>query len=161
MGKGKNSGFLDFLSEKHAFSHFEVKYFNNQKKKIIITLKRTGATASCPGCGMRCSPAGYVRRSVRDLDLIKRCYIEFGQAKIRCRCGYRGVERLDFVGERTPCTRRFAEQFVAFTNATTTRNAAKIFGVDGRMADDIETGYFLEAVDGKRLLGMTQRWRDL
>jgi hypothetical protein len=100
---------------------------------------------------------------VRDLDLIKKCYIEFEQAKIRCKCGYRGVERLEFIGQKTIYTRRFADQFVAFANATTIENAAKIFGICDEAAEEIEKGYYLEAVDGSRPKDIyaTQRWRDL
>lgn len=55
---------------------------------------------------------GYVRR-IRDFYVSGRnCFADFVAYKIRCFCGCRGVEKLNFVDKRMRCTKKF-EEYVA------------------------------------------------
>jgi len=133
MGR-KKKGFSDFLKENYEPEGFIVSRFANLEDGIIISLGRKKRHSVCPSCGKAAGIETLRKKMIRDLDLIKRCYIEFGQAKIRCRCGYRGVERLDFVGRHSRYTRRFEEYAASLANAMSFSDAARICGIDWKTA---------------------------
>ncbi|MEA3487813.1 MAG: transposase family protein [Euryarchaeota archaeon] len=78
---------------------------------ITLFLTCTRKTCDGPECGKRSSfIEDTYTRTIRDLDLgPKQCFIVFDARKIRCRCGYRGVEKLDFVDKYSLHNIRFEE----------------------------------------------------
>src|SRR3989338_7904919 len=69
--------------------------------RILIGLDSRRKCGICPSCGKRCrNVEAEYERTVRDLDLAQRqCYLLFKQKKLRCLCGYRGLEKLAFVSK--------------------------------------------------------------
>jgi transposase len=93
------------------FHGFKLCDLRKDEHGITLVLDRTRMTADCPVCGKRCASIEdtYTRR-IRDLDLgLKQCFLVFDERKIRCRCGYRGVEKLDFVDKYSLYTKRFED----------------------------------------------------
>jgi len=130
----KEKGLYDFIREKYEPEGFVVSGFSNLDNEIIVALGRKKREAICPSCHKAASVEMLRKKLIRDLDLIKKCYIEFEQAKIRCKCGYRGVEKLDFIGKHSRYTRRFEEYAANLANAMSFSDAARICGIDWKSA---------------------------
>ena len=65
---------------------------------IVISLGRSKKKPRCPACGKSCGIESVYSRRVRDFDVAgKPCYLEFSEFKLKCECGHRGMEQLDFV----------------------------------------------------------------
>ena len=81
------------------------------ERRITLFLTCTRKTGDCPDCGKRCSFIEDIyTRTIRDLDMgPKKCFILFDERKIGCGCGYRVVEKLDFVDKYSLHTIRFEE----------------------------------------------------
>lgn len=100
-------------------------------------------TSLCPECKKRCKEieAEY-ERTVRDLDLVqRRCYLVFKEKKIRCSCGYRGVEELDFVTKSRRVTKRMETFIVTLCEETTVKTVAEITGLDWKTIKKIDKDY--------------------
>jgi len=69
------------------------------EKTLYVTLSTKRKTGVCPVCGKRCRNIEMTfGRWIRDRDVSDyKCYILFPERKIKCRCGYRGIEKLEFV----------------------------------------------------------------
>ena len=126
---------------------------------VTLVLDRTRTTADCPICSRRCSSIedAYTRR-IRDLDLgTKQCFLLFAERKIRCRCGYRGVEHLDFVDKYSPYTKRFEAYVSMLCEKMTLTDAASVAEIDWKAAKRIDKKYLsrlvteLEDLHPKRL----------
>ena len=80
---------------------------------IFIFLKMTHKRVKCPACGGRNRLLkDFYKGTVRDLDVgPKDCYITFLENKLKCKCGFRGYEKLDFSRPYSRCTIRF-EKYV-------------------------------------------------
>jgi transposase len=117
---------------------------------ITLVLDRTRMTADCPCCGKRCSSIEdtYTRR-IRDLDLgPKQCFLVFDERKIRCRCGYRGVENLDFVDKYSLYTKRFEDYVSMLCAKMTLTDAASVAEIDWKGAKRIDKKYLSRLVTG-------------
>jgi transposase len=118
--------------------------------RITVVLDHTRATANCPICGRRCSSIEdtYTRR-IRDLDLgPKQCFLVFDERKIRCRCGYRGVEYLDFVDRYSSFTKRFEAFVSVLCEKMTITDAASVAEIDWKAAKRIDMKYLSRLVTG-------------
>jgi transposase len=110
---------------------------------IKIGLKSRRKTGICPSCSKRCSniEAEY-ERTIRDLDMVGRqCYLVFSQKKIRCKCGYRGVEQLDFVAKSRRVTKRMETYIVTLSEMMTLKDTAKITRLDWKTVRLIDYEY--------------------
>lgn len=116
----------------------------------MLVLDRTRTTADCPVCGRRCSSIEETyTRGIRDLDLgPKKCFLVFDERKIRCRCGYRGVEKLDFVDKYSPCTRRFEDYVAALCQRMCLTDVASVVEIDWKAAKRIDKKYLSRLVTG-------------
>ena len=86
---------------------FDISFESNE---VVITLKKRRITGDCPKCERRCRVIESYTRRIRDLDVWgKTCYIELETYHIKCKCGYYGVEELDFLDKYSRYTRRFTE----------------------------------------------------
>jgi transposase len=123
---------------------------SEDKHRVTLVLDRTRATADCPVCGKRCSSIEdtYTRR-IRDLDLgPKQCYLAFTERKIRCRCGYRGVEKLDFVDKYSPYTKRFEDYVSMLCEKMTLTDVASVAEIDWKAVKRIDKKYLSRLVPG-------------
>jgi transposase len=102
------------LKNLYQFKGFKFSRSEIEDDSIIIVLKRTSQTGICPCCDKRCKYIHKRRKhKIRDLDLANsKAYIEFLRYDINCKCGYNGVESLNFCEEYSRYTTRFEEKVV-------------------------------------------------
>jgi len=130
------------------FRGFKLCGLREDKHRVTLVLDRTRVTADCPVCGKRCSSIEdtYTRR-IRDLDLgLKQCFLVFTERKIRCRCGYRGVEKLDFVDKYSPYAKRFEDYVSMLCAKMTLTDAASVAEIDWKAAKRIDKKYLSRLV---------------
>jgi transposase len=103
-----------------------------ENERILLGLKSRRLCGICPSCGKRCrNVETEYERTVRDLDLAgKPCYIEFKQKKIRCKCGYRGLEKLDFVAKSRRVTKRMEAYVVSLCEKMSLKDVARVTGLN-------------------------------
>jgi transposase len=117
---------------------------------ITLVLNCTRRTGDCPICRRRCSSLeDSYRRRIRDLDIgSKKCFIVFDERKIRCRCGYRGVENLGFVDKYSLYTKRFEDYVSLLCAKMTLTDAASVAEIDWKAAKRIDKKYLSRLVPG-------------
>jgi len=123
---------------------------SEDKHRVTLVFDRTRATADCPVCGKRCSSIEdtYTRR-IRDLDLgPKQCFLVFDERKIRCRCGYRGVENLGFVDKYSLYTKRFEDYVSLLCAKMTLTDVASVAEIDWKAVKRIDKKYLSQLVTG-------------
>ena len=118
------------LKENYSFDGFMTEGILNMPNEVRITLRRLERDAICPECGKDVRAEELIRRRVRGLDMIKPCYFEFRQARIRCECGYRGMEKVDFVNRYSRYTKRFEEYVASLSKRLKTIEVARVCGLD-------------------------------
>jgi len=107
---------------------------------ITIGLEQHRRTGTCPKCGRWCSQieAEYLRR-IRDLDLAGcKCYLQFYQKKIRCSCGYRGPEKIHFVGKYNRVSARLAAQVARDCEEASLKEIARRYRLDWKTVKEID-----------------------
>lgn len=133
-----------FLVLRNLFPYegFKLSVLNNGKL-ILLGLKSCRKCGICPACGKHCRTVETeYERTVRDLDLAQRqCYLLFKQKKIRCRCGYRGLEKLDFVSKSRRVTTRMETYIVSLAERMSLTDVAKIVHLDWKTVKDIDREY--------------------
>ena len=105
---------LQLIRGLYSFKGYRLAGFHDLPGRVMAVLRKTGKTGACPKCfrERRRFESAYTRE-IRDLDIVgKRSIIVFPIGVIRCSCGYRGIESLDFVDKHSNYTKRF-EEFVA------------------------------------------------
>lgn len=110
------------------------------EKDIQIGLQHLRKTCSCPICGKWSSniEEDYKRR-IRDLDLAeRRCYLHFKQRKIRCKCGYRGMEKLDFVAKYDRVTTRLAARVAVDCEEASLKEVARRYKLNWKTIKEID-----------------------
>ena len=133
----KKEEISSFFEQSFGFKEFAFQDFLNLDDETVVRLARKSKRGKCLRCGREGVAENFRMRRIRDLDLIKRCYIEFEQAKVRCRCGYRGVERLDFLGKHSMYTLRFEEFVGRLTEIMSLSDAASICGINWKTAQKL------------------------
>jgi transposase len=121
---------------------------NDDERGITLFLTCTRKTGDCPECGKRCTfIEDTYTRTIRDLDLgPKKCFIVFDERKIRCRCGYRGVEKLTFVDKYSLHTIRFEEYVSTLGPKMNLTDVADVAGIDWKTAKRIDKKYLSRLV---------------
>lgn len=111
-----------------------------ENEYILIGLKSRRLCGICPICGKRCrNVETEYERTVRDLDLTgKPCYIEFKQKKLRCKCGYRGLEELDFVAKSRRVTKRMETYIVSLCDKMSLKDVSRITGLNWKTVRAID-----------------------
>ncbi|PIY60066.1 ISL3 family transposase [Candidatus Woesearchaeota archaeon CG_4_10_14_0_8_um_filter_47_5] len=110
---------------------------------ILIGLKSRRKCGICPTCGKHCrNVETEYERTVRDLDLAQRqCYLLFKQKKLRCSCGYRGLEKLDFVSKSRRVTTRMETYVVSLAEKMSLKEVAEIVRLDWKTIKNINREY--------------------
>lgn len=122
----------------------------DDEQGITLFLTCTRKTGDCPECSKRCSfIEDTYTRTIRDLDLgPKKCFIVFDERKIRCGCGYRGVEKLDFVDKYSLHTIRFEEYVSTLCPKMNLTDAADVAKINWKTAKRIDKKYLSRLVTG-------------
>lgn len=136
------------LKEKYSFEGFTTDKVANLDEMVLVSLDRNSRSGFCPECGRQIRAEELIRRKVRGLDLIKPCYIEFLQARIRCKCGYRGMEKIDFAERYSRYTKRFEEHVALLSKRLKISDIADLYGLDLKTVKNIQVGYFRSKKDG-------------
>lgn len=128
------------LKEKYNFDKYKFVESYIQNNSILIELRRVKKTSKCPECGRNCRKIIRVyKREIRDLDIVdSKCYIEYEYNIIKCRCGYKGVEELDFVDKHCRCTKRFEEKIVCLCKVMTIKDVAKEMRINWHTVKNID-----------------------
>lgn len=136
-----------FVKEQFCFKGFALASFNDLPEEVIVILKRTGKTATCPTCKrQRQHIECLYKREVRDIDFRKKCIIIFPQAKIKCTCGYRGIEQLDFVDKHSLCTKRLEEYVFLLCKNMSIKDAAQLCKLNWKTVKNIDKKHLRQLV---------------
>lgn len=130
------------LKNLFPFKGYKVCVFENGKY-ILLGLKSRRKCGICPSCDKRASNLETeYERTVRDLDLGERqCYLRFFQKKIRCKCGYRGLEKLDFVAKSRRVTKRMETYIVSLCEKMSLKEAAEVTNLNWKTVKSIDHEY--------------------
>lgn len=110
-----------------------------ESNNLVISLKKKRITGDCPKCERRCRVIEVYPRVVRDLDAWgKTCYIKLETCHIKCKCGYYGIEKLDFLSKYSRYTLRFTEYVAMLCKEMTIKSAAKIAKIDWKTTKNID-----------------------
>lgn len=117
---------------------------------FTFTFESTRKTGDCPACGRRSSVIEAVyTRCVRDLDAWScKTFINFPERKIRCKCGFRGFEKIDFVDSYSRCTRRFEEYVFRLCKLMTLTDVSKFLELDWTTVKNIDKKYLSQLTVG-------------
>ena len=134
MKRGKEA-----LKELYNFEGFSFREIS-KKISVIINMRKKGKTGICPVCKKkRRKVIGVRRRKVRDVNFgNQKCYITFEAYRIKCRCGYRSMEKLKFVLPNEMITERFAEHIFHLCEKMTLADVAETAMIDWRTAKRID-----------------------
>ncbi len=129
---------------KNLFPYKGYKFFVLENGNcILIGLESRRICGRCPCCNKRCRDVeAEYERTVRDLDLAHReCFLRFRQKKIRCSCGYRGLEHLDFVAKSRRVTKRMETYIVSLCEKMSLKEAAQVVHLDWKTIKQIDRDY--------------------
>lgn len=110
---------------------------------VRIGLNSSRKTGKCPKCKKRSKVVETeYERIIRDVDLAQRkCYLRFKEKKVRCSCGYRGMEELDFVSKSRRVTKRMEAFVVTLCKETTIKTTSDITKLDWKTVKEIDKEY--------------------
>ena len=113
-------------------------FLTNQELRIF--LRKTGKTGICPDCEVHCRRIENEReRTIRDMDIAGRTVrITFIERKIVCKCGFRGLEFLDFIDKYSFYTKRFEEYVALLCEKMTNKDVAKTCHINWKSVKDID-----------------------
>jgi transposase len=110
-----------------------------ESNTVVISLKKKRITGNCPRCERRCRVIESYTRKVRDLDAWgKTCYIKLETYHIKCKCGYYGIEKLDFLDKYSRYTKRFTEYVAMLCKRSTILAASETAKIDWKTTKDID-----------------------
>jgi len=110
-----------------------------ESDNVIITLKKKRIAGDCPKCERRCGVIETYTRKIRDLDVSgKTCFIKLETYHIKCKCGYYGIEKLDFLDKYARYTKRFTEYVAMLCERMSLKNVAEVAKIDWKTAKRID-----------------------
>jgi len=141
------TGLYQFVKGCFRFKGFAFEGLHDLPDQVLVVLKRTGKTGTCPKCGRQRQKIEELHtRKIRDLDIRKKCIVMFPQGKIRCTCGYRGVEHVDFVDKYSLYTKGFEEFVFMLSEKMTLKNTASVCRINWKTAKNIDKKYLAKEV---------------
>lgn len=146
---------MNFLKGNFDFKGFSLEKVTASESRIMLRLNREIERGVCPSCGEEAKVDVLEMRKVRDLDLLKPCFIEFLQARIRCRCGYNGYEDLDFLERYSRHTKRFEHHVAQLAKWMKVSRVAKYCGIDRYAVRRM----MLNSLRSKRGFKNIRRWK--
>lgn len=141
--KRKRYQYSKIFRDIYKFIGFVYSQIINNDDNIQIFFRRTRKTATCPKCNRRTSlTKESYKRTIRDLNLgPKRCYVTFYENKIRCKCGFRGMEKLDFVRPYSRCTIRFEDYVYSLCDKMSLSDVCRVVWLNWKTVKDIDKYY--------------------
>jgi transposase len=135
------------LKNLFPFKGYKVFVLENEKS-IVLELKNRKKCGICPSCGKRTSNVETeYERCVRDLNLAeKECYLKFSQKKIRCKCGYRGLEKIDFITKSKRVTKRMELFIVSLCEKMSLKDVARVVNLDWKTIKAIDYNYIKSTI---------------
>lgn len=131
-----------FLRNLFPFKSYKVFLLENGNE-IKIGLKNRRKCGICPKCDKFCRDVeSTYKRTIRDLNISNReCYLEFSEKKIRCNCGYRGVEKLDFVSKSRRITKRMEQYVVSLCEKMSIKEVSEITNLNWKTVRNIDRDF--------------------
>jgi len=132
----------------YNFKGFRISQYFVTEKELRLFLEKTCKTGICPCCDVHCKniESSY-ERTIRDLDYVGRfANITFIEYKIVCKCGYRGMERLDLVDKYGFYTRRFEDQVAIFCEKMTIKDASILCRINWKTTKSIDKKYLKKLI---------------
>ena len=128
-----------FLKSLFPFKGYKP-YVLTLETELIIGLKSRRKTGTCPKCGKMCHTIEQeYERLIRDMDLAElKCYLRFKQKKIRCKCGYRGMEKLDFVAKYDRVAARLAAKVAQDCEEASLKEVARRYNLDWKTVKEVD-----------------------
>lgn len=138
------------ISNLFDFEHYKLLDFFVTSNEVRVYIQNTRKTGTCPKCNKQRRPVeDEYERCIRDLDISgKVCFIYFIEYKIRCPCGYRGIEKVDFVDKYNPYSKRFEEFVAKLCRSMCILDASKIAKISWYRAKCIDKKYLSKLVTG-------------
>lgn len=136
------------IRELYPFKGFRISQVFLTEKELRIFLEKTVKTGICSACGKRCRKIeDMYERTARDLDCVGRiAFITFKQYKIRCSCGYRGIEELGFLDKYSFCTKRLEEYVFLLCQKMSIKDAAELCRLNWKTVKNIDKKYLRQLV---------------
>ena len=122
-----------------AFEGHKVCGVSVEEDVVTVNLKRLRKTGTCPCGERRCKVVEEFQRKVRDLSVSgKDCYIEILTYHISCKCGYYGIEKLDFVNKYSRYTDRFVQYVAQLCKTMSLVDVAEAANINWKTAKKID-----------------------
>jgi transposase len=139
----KRYNFNKLIRSIYRFLGFVISGYTLIDDSVIIHLKRKWRKVQCPGCGRRIYPTSKVyERKVRDLDLGPyTAYINFTEFKLRCKCGFEGYEKFDFIRPYSRYTIRFEDYVSILCEKMSLLDVSRVMEIDWKTAKEIDKLY--------------------
>ena len=147
--KRKRYNYSKLFRDIYKFRGFTYNEIIIKDDVVHIFLRRTRKTATCRNCGRR-NPINLesYKRTIRDLDLgTKKCYITLFEEKLKCVCGSRGYEEIDFVRPYSRCTIRLEKYAYLLCQKMTIKDVSEVTHLNWKTAKDIDKFYIQEQVE--------------
>jgi transposase len=112
-------------------------------ERLLIGLTTRRKHGLCPDCKKHTTRTETIySREVRDCNIVgKQCFLQIPIRKIACRCGYRGVEWLDFVESSHRVTNRMETYVATLSELMTLSDVAVITKLDWKTIKEIDKAY--------------------
>ena len=109
------------------FKGYKIAFVDLEDAMFTFTFEGKRKTGDCPQCGKRCGNIEETNtRFARDLDAWGcKTFLIFPQRKIQCKCGYRGVEKFEFIDPYCRCTNRMEEYVFMLCKIMTVYDASQ------------------------------------
>ena len=128
------------LSDLFNFKGFSIKGILKDFDRMIVNFKRRNKTGICPVCNKkRRKPLEKKVRIIRESHLVgQKCYIRVQAFRIKCSCGYVGMEKLTFAQIEKRYTDRFAKYVYSLCEKMSLTDAAKAAQINWRTAKKLD-----------------------
>jgi len=121
-----------------------------EKDQFVFCFSRKHKTGKCPEC--KCERRKYEEkyvRDIRDLNISgQKCILRMEFIKINCRCGYRGMEEISFLGKYQRVTKRLADFVCKLCERMCISDVAKTLGLDWKTIKNIDKENLKSTVKG-------------
>lgn len=136
---------ISFVKKLFPYVSYKFSYLET-KKDVYFELKTRRRTGVCPKCNKRCSKIERItKRKVRDLNISgKKCFLLVPQKKIRCTCGFRGYEKIEFLEKNKRFTKRFEREVQILCELMTLKDVANYLNLNWKTVKSIDYRHLKE-----------------
>jgi len=132
------------------FRGYKLAFVDLEDATFTFTFEGKRKTGDCPQCGKRCGTIEETKtRFARDLDAWGcKTFLIFPQRKIQCKCGYRGIEKLEFIDPYCRCTKRMEEYVFMLCKIMTVYDAAELVKLGWHTVKNIDKKHMIKLTVG-------------